>query len=366
MNEDCNSETGDAKLTSQNKLYDSDRLTALEARIAALEESNQALRLILDRELQSSNREIISLKDSFYSKLRLKIESTREKLRPKIGKFHHYPPRVLRVPDTYDEPPFKGRPPTIAIVTPSYNQAKFIAATVDSVLAQKYPALNYHVQDAASADGTIDVLKTYNGKISWNSTQDPGQAHGLNSGFRSCEGEIMAYLNSDDLLMPGTLAYVAKAFAADPSLDVVYGHRICIDEQGMEIGRWVLPKHDRTAIRWFDFVPQETMFWRRRVWEALDGFDEGFDYAIDWDFILRAHAKEMKFVRLPRFLGCFRVHDKQKTTVRFDVGQEESRRLRLMYLGFEPDDETINRAVSGYLRRHVIYHRLYKLKIVGY
>jgi hypothetical protein len=106
------------------------------------------------------------------------------------------------------------------------------------------------------------------------------------------QGEIMAYLNSDDILLPGTLAYVARVFAADPAVDIIYGHRICIDEEGMEIGRWLLPKHDREAIKWFNYNPQETMFWRRRVWDALGGLDETFRFAVDWDFILRGTKKE--------------------------------------------------------------------------
>ena len=173
------------------------------------------------------------------------------------------------LPDSYRNVPLPSKPPTFAIVTPSYNQASFIGATVDSVLEQGYPTFNYHVQDARSSDDTIGILRSRNGKFSWSSAPDRGQAHEINMGFQSVHGDIMAYLNSDDLLLPGTLAYVARAFAADPTLDVVYGHRICINEDGMEIGRWLLPTHDREAIKWFDYIPQETMFWRRRVWNTL-------------------------------------------------------------------------------------------------
>lgn len=327
---------------------DAERIEALEARVASLEESNQALRTMLTRELGPSREGLV------------------EKFRPKITRFHHYGPRKLKVPDTYNKASFEGESPTIAIVTPSYNQGRFIEATIESVLAQNYPALNYHVQDADSTDETVRILKSCSGAFSWSSTPDGGQAHGLNSGFRAVQGEIMAYLNSDDLLLPGTLAYVANAFAADPRLDVVYGHRICIDHSGMEIGRWLLPKHDSAAIKWVDYIPQETMFWRRRVWDTLGGFDESFQFAIDWDFILRAQAAGMKFSRLPRFMGCFRVHDAQKTTQMLDTGEEESRRLRKTYLGFIPDSKSINKAMKGYMRRHVIYHRLYKLKMLDF
>jgi hypothetical protein len=108
------------------------------------------------------------------------------------------------------------------------------------------------------------------------------------------------------------------------------------------------------------------MFWRRRVWDALGGFDESFRYALDWDFVLRAHAKGLRFARLPRFLGCFRVHDAQKTVDIFDVGQDESQRLRRIHLGRDPTPREIGKGSAGYLWRHVLYHRLYKLNLLRY
>jgi glycosyltransferase involved in cell wall biosynthesis len=324
------------------------RVAALEARVAKLERDARALRVIFQREIVPRR------------------ESLGDKLRPKIGTFQHYRPRNLKFPQHYLETPVEQPAPTFAIVSPSFEQAEFIGATIDSVLGQNYPAINYLVQDAASSDRTVDVLKGYGDRIRWNSAPDRGQAHALNSGFALVDGDIMAYLNSDDLLVPGTLPYVARAFAADPDLDVVYGHRICIDEDGEEIGRWVLPRHDTVAIKWFDFIPQETMFWRRRVWDKLGGFDESFHYALDWDFILRAHAKGMRFARLPRFLGCFRVHDAQKTVSIFNVGQDESQQLRRVHLGYDPPLPAIRKGSAGYLWRHVLFHRLYKLNILRY
>ena len=214
----------------------SERLAKLKQRVAVIERDAHRLRVKFDREVAP------------------RPEPLADKFRPKIGRFYHYRPRALRHPEGY-EASASELSPTITIVTPSFNQHQFVKATIDSVLAQNYPALRYHVQDAASTDGTVDLLKTYDGKLSWSSVPDHGQAHGLNVGFRSFggDGDIMAYLNSDDVLMPGALAYVAKAFADNPDVDVVYGHRICIDEDGMEIGRWILPKHDPVAIKWFDF-----------------------------------------------------------------------------------------------------------------
>ena len=176
----------------------------------------------------------------------------------------------------------------------------------------------------------------------------------------------MAYLNSDDLLMPGTLAYVARFFADNPDIDVVYGHRIVIDAQELEIGRWIIPAHDSEMVKFVDYIPQETLFWRRRVWERLERFDESFQFALDWDFILRAQAAGFRFKRLPRFLGCFRVHDQQKTTKLEQVGQQEIALLRARYLGPVQLRKPIHRAIRGYLRQHVLLHRLFKLKILRY
>src|SRR5262249_1995819 len=177
----------------------------------------------------------------------------------------------------------------IAIVTPSFNQGAFLERTLASVLGQQYPRLEYVVQDGGSTDGTLAVLQRYRDQLThWESVRDRGQAHAINLGFRRTTGDIMAYLNSDDLLFPGALAFVARYFAAHPQVDVVYGHRVIIDEQDQEVGRWVLPPHEDEVLSWTDPVPQETVFWRRRVWERVGGaMDESFQFALDWDLLLR-------------------------------------------------------------------------------
>jgi glycosyltransferase involved in cell wall biosynthesis len=322
------------------------RISALTEEVTRLAAQNRRLRALLDREAFQQRR------------------SLTEKFRPKIGTFYHYSPRELRVraPD-----PAPSNPPlSFAIVTPSFNQGRFIAATIDSVLVQNYPGVRYHVQDAGSRDQTGAILESFDDRISWRSEPDRGQAHAINLGFRIVSGDIMGYLNSDDALLPGALATVADAFARNPDIDFVYSHRICIDDNGLEVGRWILPPHDPDAIKWFDYIPQETMFWRRSVLERLGGFDESLNFALDWDFILRAHVQGMRFVRLPCFLACFRVHDMQKTTDGAEIVRMEMNRLRRAHLGFEPGDRALQRAIAGYLRRHVLFHRLYKLGVLKY
>jgi hypothetical protein len=158
------------------------------------------------------------------------------------------------------------------------------------------------------------------------------------------------------------LSYVARFFQRNPKVDVVYGHRICIDKDGLEIGRWVLPQHDLEAVKWADYIPQETMFWRRRVWDAVGPFDESFKYALDWDFILRVQAEGYRFNRLPRFLGCFRVHDEQKTLALKQVGQQESDILRKRSFGAVPIHFEINNGLHRYMQRHVALHIVSRLE----
>jgi GT2 family glycosyltransferase len=176
----------------------------------------------------------------------------------------------------------------------------------------------------------------------------------------------MAYINSDDTLLPGTLAYVAGVFHRRPDVDIVYGQRIFVDRDGLEIGRAVLPRHDAKALYWADYIPQETMFWRRRVWDAIGPFDESFQYALDWDFILRAQHAGFKFLRVPRFLACFRVHDQQKTAMNYDQGHKEMQRLRSRYLGYEPSHLQIMREITPYLVRQFAVHWMYRCRILRF
>jgi glycosyltransferase involved in cell wall biosynthesis len=149
------------------------------------------------------------------------------------------------------------------LLPPSFNQGNFISGTINSVLAQDYPHLEYGVTDGGSTDGTREVILQYRDRLAYYvSEADEGQSHAIAKGFSNLKGEIMAYLNSDDLLMPGTLRFVCGFFAEHPEIDVIYGHRIVIDEAGREVGRWVLPRHDAKAIRHFDYVPRKRCFGR--------------------------------------------------------------------------------------------------------
>ncbi|MBW7972251.1 glycosyltransferase family 2 protein [Bradyrhizobium sp. BR 10289] len=286
--------------------------------------------------------------------------------RPPMWTFEQYPPRLLNLATFPPAPSIPANAPRIAMVTPSYNHAQYLGATIQSVVSQNYPNLYYHVQDGASIDGTVDLLKSRGDNISWRSEPDEGQSNAINLGFAGIDSDIMAYLNSDDMLLPGTLAYVANYFASHPDVDVVYGHRIFVDREGLEVGRAVLPPYDGKVLQYADYIPQETMFWRRRVWDAIGPIDESFHYAMDWDFILRAQAAGFKFVRLPRFLACFRIHDAQKTAATYAVGVKEMAILRRRVLGFDPTQLQIRRAIASYLAKQLAYHYAHKLRLLRY
>lgn len=287
-------------------------------------------------------------------------------LRVDLNEYYQHPPRPLRLPLRYPQACAPDPAPKISVVTPSFNSADFIGATLHSVLDQGYPNLEYICQDGASRDGTAEILKSYETRLKrWASEPDSGQTQAINRGFDHATGEIMAWLNSDDLFLPGSIAYAARYLSEHPDVDVVYGHRVIVDENNREVGRWILPSHSDEAIKYADYIPQETMFWRRSIWEKAGGrLDEDFRFAMDWDLILRFQAAGAKFVRLPRFMGAFRAHAAQKSQAAIStVGFQEMDRLRERALGYRPTYHEINKIVRRYKLRHAVLNLPRRLRV---
>ncbi len=290
-------------------------------------------------------------------------------LEPRLGVLEQYPPRELKIPKRYFKTKWNKQYPTISIVTPTLNQGVFIERTIGSILDQNYPSLDYQIVDGASKDATLKILMALEkSSISWCSKKDNGQANAINKGFRKTTGDIMAYINSDDMLLPGSLHYVARFFFENPKVDVIYGHRVIIDENDFEIGRWVMPKHDDTVLGWADFIPQETLFWRRRIWEEAGGYiDEEYDFAMDWELILRFRKAGARFRRVPRFLGAFRHHAQQKTSKKIEnQGESEMQQLRKKCIGYQPDYVEINENIRSYMNAHKLLTKLYRGRILRY
>ncbi|MDJ0743972.1 MAG: glycosyltransferase [Xenococcaceae cyanobacterium MO_167.B27] len=280
-----------------------------------------------------------------------------------------YAPRTLEISKFYYEKSTENPAnlPKISIVTPSYNQAHFIEDTIKSVLDQNYPNLQYIIQDNNSQDNTSEIVTKYSDGLQFNCETDQGQSNAINKGFSATDGDIMAWLNSDDLLLPGTLYYVAEYFNRHPEVDVIYGHRIIINEHNQETGRWVLPPHDNNILQWADYVPQETLFWRRKLWEQVGGYiDESFKFAMDWDLILRFRNAGAVFHRVPRFLGVFRVHQQQKTQSWNATGQKEMSILRSRCHGSVPSDIEIVKNINSYFVRCLFHYQLHAInKVIG-
>jgi glycosyltransferase involved in cell wall biosynthesis len=203
---------------------------------------------------------------------------------------------------------------TISIVTPSFNQARFLEWTLRSVLLQDYRETEYVVMDGGSTDGSAEILARYREFFShFESAKDGGQADAVRRGFERTSGEIMGYLNSDDLLAPGALAFVARFFERNPRVDAIYSHRVFIDEANRVAGYWRLPQHRDWLMKRWDYIPQETCFWRRRIYDGVGGVDASFKFALDYDLFVR-FMERGRMERVDRFLGAFRRHEASKTS----------------------------------------------------
>jgi len=222
--------------------------------------------------------------------------------------------------------------PRITIVTPSYNQGEFVESTIRSIFDQRYDNLEYIFMDGGSTDSTLERITPYMDRFAhFESGPDGGQSAAIAKGFDRSSGEIMAYLNSDDVLLPGTLNFVANYFRENPEIDFVYGHRCIINETNEVIGHWILPPHSSFLMRRWDLIPQESCFWRRRLFEQKGNVDPSYRFAMDYDLFVR-YMDGGRFQRVNRFLAAFRIHDTAKTsTLLNSVGYEEVARIYQQY-----------------------------------
>jgi glycosyltransferase involved in cell wall biosynthesis len=277
-----------------------------------------------------------------------------------------YGPRAITM-ESYPRPGAGRRTfPRLAIVTPSYQHARYLPETLDGVLNQSIRS-DYVVQDGGSSDGSAELIRQRASELqAWSSAADQGQADAIAKGFARLSGEpgdVMGWINSDDFYLPGALEYVTGFFAEHPDVDVIFGHRVVVDENSHEVGRWFLPPHDDEILRLNDFVPQETLFWRRRIWDKVGGIDPSFKFAMDWDLLLRFQAAGAKIVRVPYFLACFRIHSAQKTSAQMEsVGQKEIDALRLRTFGrvLSPREIETNPHLLRYLRKSAWIEMLWR------
>jgi glycosyltransferase involved in cell wall biosynthesis len=213
----------------------------------------------------------------------------------------------------------------ISLVTPSFNQGEYIERTIESVLSQRGDfELSYSVIDGGSKDATLSILERYRDRLSFLSEKDGGQVDAINKGLRATTGDIVAWLNSDDVLMPGALAAVADAFRARPELEWLHGRCEIIDAHDRPVRKWVSVYKDMRARRHsFDnlitenYVSQMTAFWRRRVHDQIGFLDESLHFAFDYDLWLRL-ARRSDPLYLTEKLACFRWYPTSKSGALFE------------------------------------------------
>jgi glycosyltransferase involved in cell wall biosynthesis len=200
-------------------------------------------------------------------------------------------------------------------VTPSFNQAAFLEETIRSVLEQHYAPIEYIVVDGGSTDGSIDVIKRYEDRLAWwVSEPDRGQAHAINKGLARATGEVMAYLNSDDTLMPGAVSRFVGVLESRPDLVAVYGDAVWLDESGRDIG--YAPARSWAPVEMLTSgsgrLHQPSSMWRRDGWEAVGRFEESLHFTFDTLFFIRLAALGPAEY-LPEPLAGYRLHPDSKT-----------------------------------------------------
>ncbi len=225
----------------------------------------------------------------------------------------------------------------VTVVTPSYNQGKYVEKTIRSVLCQDYHDLEYIVMDGGSADETPDVLGRYERHIDVvRSERDGGQTDALNKGFALATGDVLAYLNADDCYAgPRVVSAAVEYFRRHPDADVIYGRRTTIDEAGRFVSRLPFAPFCRPTLYLADYVPQECVFWRRAIFERAGGrLDPGYDFAMDYELWLRFLSCGAKFRAVPARFGLFRCYPAQKSVARWrSVGLPEIARVQRQYAG---------------------------------
>jgi glycosyltransferase involved in cell wall biosynthesis len=204
--------------------------------------------------------------------------------------------------------------PLVSIVTPSFNQARFLEAAIESVLGQDYPHLEYMIVDGGSIDGSLEIIRKYERRLAWwVSERDAGQTDAINKGLARANGRILAWLNSDDSYEPGAVRAAVDFLLGHPDTGLVYGDANFIDEAGRVIGRFAAAQTDLRRLRQgYVHIPQQAAFFRGDLWRALGPLDPTFYFAMDYDLWVRL-AGSARIQYVPKTWANFRLHSAGKT-----------------------------------------------------
>ena len=200
--------------------------------------------------------------------------------------------------------------PKISIITPSFNQGMYLEETILSIIGQNYPNLEYIIIDGGSTDNSVEIIKKYEKHLAyWVSEKDKGQSDAINKGFKKATGEIVCWLNSDDILVENALLNVANFFSENPDMDVVNGNLILIDKSSNILsGYFILKQKNWYAKRGIYYISQPSMFWKRRVIDSIGLLREDLHTQMDKEFLIRIFENNFKIGRLEKILAGFRIH----------------------------------------------------------
>jgi glycosyltransferase involved in cell wall biosynthesis len=230
--------------------------------------------------------------------------------------------------------------PLVSIVTPSYNQGQFIRETIESVLNQDYPQIEYIVIDGGSTDNTLEILKTYSDRIRWLSAPDLGQADAVNKGFKMARGDILGWLNSDDTYTPGAIGAVVECFTRYPELVMIYGDACYIDQNGKIIDKYVSERFGLKRLAESCFICQPAAFIRSEVFERIGELDTNLHLCMDYDYWIRIGrhypAAMIKYLE-GVYLANSRIHSETKTVKMQESHYQECMETTKRHFGFIPD-----------------------------
>ena len=206
--------------------------------------------------------------------------------------------------------------PKISIITPSFNQGRYLEETIQSILNQQYPNLEYIIIDGGSTDNSVEIIKKYEKHLSyWVSEPDKGQSDAINKGFKRATGEIICWLNSDDILMEDALNKVVTCFRDNTQLDLLNGYLLLIDEHSRILSNhFILKQKKWYAKRGIYYVSQPSMFWKREVFETTGLLKEEFHASMDREFLIRVFQNDFTIGHLSKILAGFRMHGTSKSS----------------------------------------------------
>ena len=225
--------------------------------------------------------------------------------------------------------------PKITIMTPSYNQEQYLEDTILSVLGQGYPNLEYLIYDAASTDNSVSIIKKYENQLSyWVSEKDKGQADAINKGFAKATGEILMWLNSDDMLMPNVLHFMAKQYI-EKGDGIYFGNCIHFKENLngnlSSSGSQVESSFNSIPLELADTIIQPSSFWSKKVWLQNGELEDSFHFGFDWEWFLRAKNNTISFYSITKPISLYRIHEAHKTGIGGKKRQEELLKIYQIY-----------------------------------